>query len=95
MNITEQLKTIKPGKTYPRYAKVTEKDGMTVEFHLNSFYVGMYCAIHINGKEMPAMQTGDNNNVKFCRGLKQDLAKAIARGATVEISTVSKCQLSI
>ena len=92
MNILEQLKTIKPGKTYPRNVKVTEKDGKTIEFHLNSFYVGMYCAIHIDGSSTP-VQTGDHDNIKFCRGLKRDLAKAIARGATVEISPVSNCQL--
>ena len=95
MNIIEQLKTIVPGKTYPRNVKVTEKGQKTVEFHLNSFFVGMYCAIHIDGKSMPAVQTGDHNNKRFCRGLKRDLNKALARGATVEISGISNCQLSI
>jgi hypothetical protein len=91
----EPLKPIKPGKTYPSYVKVTEKDGTTVEFHCNSFYVGMYCAIHLNGSSQPAVQTGDHNNKKFCTKLKQDLKKAYQRGATVEIGAIRDCQLTM
>ena len=94
-NITDKLKAIKPGKTYPSYVKVTEKDGVKVEFHLNSFYVGMYCAVHINGNSMPVFQTGDHNNKKFCTRLMRDLKKAIERGATVEIGSIRNCQLEM
>ena len=83
---TEQLKQIVPGKTYPAYVKVEEKGQPTIEFHCNSFFVGMYCAIHINGNV--ATQTGDHDNKRFCRQLKKDLAKALARGAKVEISSI-------
>ena len=92
MNLIEQLKAIVPGKTYPKNVKVTEKDGTVVTFHLNSFFVGMYCAIHINGSTMPAIQSGDHNNKKFVSGLKRDINKAIARGATVEICGISPIQ---
>lgn len=97
MNAIETLKTIKPGKNYPSYVKVEEKDKsgkpMVVEFHLNSFYVGMYCAVHINGRV--STQVGDHNNKKFCAALKKDIAKAIERGATVEVSGVRDCKLTM
>jgi len=93
MNATEILKTIKPGKNYPSYVKVEEKGHPLVEFHLNSFYVGMYCAIHVNGSV--AAQQGDHNNKGFCTKLKKDLTKAIARGAIVEISGIRNCQLEM
>ena len=93
MTIDEQMKEIVPGKTYPAYVKVVEKDGNIIEFHLNSFYVGMYCAIHFNGNV--ATQTGDHNNKGFCSRLKKDLVKAIGRGATVEIGSIRNCQLEI
>ena len=90
----EQLKAIKPGKTYPTSVKVTEPNGMKIEFLLCSYYVGMYCAIHVNGANIPA-QTGDHDNIKFVRGLKRDLNKAIVRGATVEIGSIRDCQLTM
>jgi|ERR1035437_3734215 hypothetical protein len=97
MNIKEQLCRIIPGKTYPSYVKVEEKDKsgkqMLVEFHLNSFFVGMYCAVHINGNV--ATQTGDYDNKKFTRGLKKDLAKAVARGAKIEIGSIRDCKLTV
>jgi hypothetical protein len=91
----ELLKKIKPGKTYPTSVTVTEPNGMVVKFLLCSYFVGMYCAIHLNGNSMPVSQTGDRNNIKFCRGLKRDLNKAIARGAVVEIGTIRDCQLTM
>ena len=91
MNLKEQLKAIIPGKTYPSHVKITE-DKNVIEFHLNSFFVGMYCAIHIDGNV--AAQTGDHDNKKFCRGLKKDIDKAIARGAEVEISSLRECKLT-
>ena len=93
MTATEILKTITPGKNYPADVEVTEKDGMKVKFCMNSFFVGMYCAIYVNGNL--ATQTGDHNNKGFCAKLKKDLAKAIARGATVEISGIRNCQLEM
>jgi hypothetical protein len=86
MNATEILKTIKPGKNYPADVEVIEKNGMKVKFCMNSFFVGMYCAIYVNGNL--ASQTGDYDNKKFCTDLKKDLTKAIARGAIVEISSI-------
>jgi hypothetical protein len=87
----EQLKEVKPGKTYPAYVKVEEKDGTLVEFHLNSFYVGMYCAVHVNGKFVA--QQGDHDNKTFCVKLKKDISKAIDRGTTVEIDSICDCKL--
>lgn len=84
---------IKPGKTYPSQVVVTEKDGQVVKFCLNSFYVGMYCAIYVNGNL--AMQSGDHNNKTFATKLKKDLKKAVARGATVEIEGIRNCQLDM
>jgi len=89
------LKPIVPGKTYPSYVEVIEKDGTKVKFLLQSYYVGMYCAIHMNGNTVPAVQTGDHDNTKFCRKLKGDLNKAYERGATVEIGSIRNCQLTI
>jgi len=95
MTTIEKLKQIVPGKTYPSYVKVTEKGQKDIEFHLNSFYVGMYCAIHIDGSSQPAVQTGDHNNKRFCAGLKRDLNKALVRGATVEIGSIRNCVLEM
>jgi len=93
MNTTEQLEKIIPGKTYPSYAKVVDKGEKPVEFYLNSFYVGMYCAIHVDGHV--AVQTGDHDNKRFCRMLKEDLNRAIARGADVEIGSICECKLTM
>lgn len=94
MNIQEQLAQIKPGKTYPTHVKVTEKDkSMVVEFFCQSYFVGMYCAIHINGRV--AFQGGDQNNKTFTTKLKKDLKKAIERGATVEIGSIRDCKLTM
>jgi hypothetical protein len=84
--LESQLKAIVPGKTYPTFVEVTEPDGTVITFNLNSFMVGMYCAININGKL--AHQGGDHNNKGFCLKLKKDIAKAIARGSKVEISGI-------
>lgn len=81
---------IKPGKTYPSSVVVTEKDGMVVKFCMNSFFVGMYCAIYVNGSL--ATQNGDHNNKGFCTKLKKDLKAALARGATLEISGIRNVQ---
>lgn len=86
------MKQIVPGKTYPSYVKITEKAG-ALEFFLNSFYVGMYCAIHLNGNI--ACQTGDHNNKTFCKKLKKDIANAITRKAKVEIGSIRNCQLEM
>jgi hypothetical protein len=93
MSLKEQLAQIKPGKNYPSYVKVTEKDGEVVEFYCNSFYVGMYCAIHLNGRV--ASQSGDHNNKTFVTKLKKDLTNAESRGATVEIGSIRDCELTM
>ncbi len=88
--VLEQLQAIKPGQNYPRHAMVTEMvEGKReeVKFALNSFYVGMYCAIHINGATIP-IQSGDHDNKRLVRGLKRDLTRALERGALVEIGAL-------
>jgi len=86
--LKQQLADIKPGETYPSYVKITEDKQPVIEFHLCSYVVGMYCAVHLDGKTMPVVQTGDHDNKKFVAGLKRDINKAIKRGATVEISRI-------
>jgi hypothetical protein len=96
MTLSEQLKAIKPGKTYPRSVDITEMyDGeeMKIRFLLQSYCVGMYCAIHA-GPGVPC-QTGDHNNRNFVTKLKKDVVKAIQRGAKVEIGTIYPCVLSV
>lgn len=93
MNILKQLKEIKPGKTYPSYVTVTEPDGTVIEFICNSFFSGMYCAIYVNGSL--GGQTGDHDNKKFCKKLKQDVKKAIARKAKVAIGFIRDCKLTM
>lgn len=93
MTIEEQMKQIVLGKTYPTYVAITEADGNKIEFHLNSFYVGMYCAIHVNGEY--DTQTGDYDNTGVCEWLKQDILEAIKRNAIVEIGSIRKCQLEL
>ena len=83
------LATIKAGVNYPARVTITEKvkgKPYVVEFLLNSFYVGMYAAIHVNGQL--AGQTGDYNNKRFVTQMKRDIAKAIGRGATVDFGPV-------
>jgi len=93
MNTIEQLKAIKPGKTYPSEVVVIEKNHQTIKFCLNSFYVGMYCAVYLNGNL--ALQTGDRNNKTFCLKLKRNLKAALTRGATLEIGSIRNCQLEV
>ena len=85
-----KMAEILPGETYPRFVKITEKilgKQCEVCFYLQSYYVGMYCAIHIDGGN--AQQTGDGNNKTFVTKLKKDISAAIKRGAKVEIMDVS------
>jgi len=96
-----QLDNIVPGKSYPRYVSIREPNSQLqsdgkfqsgkedhIEFHLNSFVVGMYCAIHINGQV--AIQTGDQDSRQFTRKLKKDIVRAVTeRGAAVEIGSVA------
>lgn len=93
MTLDEQLKAIVPGKTYPSSVKITETDNNVIEFFCQSYYVGMYCAIHFSGNI--ASQTGDRNNKTFCAKLKKDISKAIGRGAKVEIGSIRNCQLDM
>lgn len=77
------------GKTYPHSVTITETfkgKKMVVQFHLQSYFVGMYCAMYGDGRLIN--QTGDHDNTKFVRGLKRDILKADKRGATIEISGI-------
>jgi hypothetical protein len=90
-NIKDQLKQIIPGKTYPRCVTITETvNGKFLElrFMLQSYCVGMYCAIHFDRGSVPH-QCGDHDNKKFVRGLKNDIARAVSRGAEVTIESIS------
>ena len=85
-----KMAEILPGETYPKFVKITEKVGgkqLEVRFYLQSYYVGMYCAMHFNRGS--AQQLGDNNNKTFVAKLKKDINGAIKRGAEVEIANVS------
>lgn len=84
MTIQEQIKSIVPGKTYPSQVEIIEKDGNKVIFLLQSYFVGMYCAIYFNNETLPS-QTGDYNNKSFVGKLKKNIIKALGRGATVTI----------
>ena len=89
MTIEEQLAQIVPGKNYPTSAKVTETiEGKVqeVKFLLQSYLVGVYCAMYY-GPAVP-YQTGDHDNRTFVGKLKKDLAAALKRGAQVEIGTL-------
>ena len=98
--LERQLKAIVPGKTYPLSVVITEpagtgkpEAGYVVKFLLCSYLVGMYCAIYFNGSSQPR-QCGDHNNKGFVTKLKKDIAKAIARGAKVEISGIQPVKTS-
>ena len=89
MTIEEQLKAIKPGVNYPASVTVKEKHegkDMTVSFLLQSYFVGMYCSVGVNGEH--SHQMGDHNNKTLVRNLVKDLRAALKRGATVEIGTI-------
>jgi hypothetical protein len=89
-DIQEKLKMIVPGKTYPQSVHIVEQvDGkeMKIRFLLQSYVVGMYCAIHFPHCQIPE-QTGDHNNKTLVAKLKKDIAKAIERGAQVEIGAI-------
>ena len=91
MNATEQLKQIKAGTNYPTNVTITENiegEETTVKFILQSYIVGMYCAIYFGNETMPH-QTGDHNNKTFVGKLKKDIKAAIERGAKVEIGTIA------
>ena len=88
-DIQEKLKMIKPGKTYPQSVRMFETykgQTMKVDFFCQSYMVGMYCAIHINGRMVS--QTGERNNKSFTAKLKKDVKAAMERGATVEIGAI-------
>lgn len=86
--LQEKLKSIIPGKTYPRCVTITHKDDNTTDkFYLQSYFVGMYCALHINGASMP-VQCGDYDNKRFVRGLIKDIKRCAANGAEIEIGDI-------
>lgn len=85
--VLDVIKSIKPGENYPSFVLIEAKvkgQKLKLKFLLNSFYVGMYCAIYINDAVVP-QQTGGYDNKKFVRGLKRDITKAVERGAKVTI----------
>ena len=87
--LKQQLAEIKPGETYPAHVMIKEKTDtgkdISIKFLLQSYISGMYCAIHINGSDVPDVQTGDHDNKKFVTKFKRDIKKALERGGTVEI----------
>lgn len=93
MNVLETLKTIKPGENYPVQVTISEPDLNIIQFTLNSFFVGMYCEVKLNGRIID--QLGDYDNKKFVTGLKKDIKKAIARGAKIEFGPIRPCKLVI
>ena len=91
----DQIKAIKPGVNYPSFVCIEEPDHQVIKFLLQSYFVGMYCAIHVGDSRMPAVQTGDRNNKTFVTKLKRDLNKALVRGATLQIGALRPCQLTL
>ena len=91
MNATTQAQfdKIVAGKTYPHNVKITEDykgKKMVVSFNMQSYFVGMYCAMYLDGKL--ASQTGDHNNKGFVTKLRKDILAADKRGAEIEISGI-------
>lgn len=94
MKTADALKLIVPGKTYPDEVTISEEVNgkpMVVKFCFNSFFVGMYCCIYINGNV--ARQGGDRNNKSCITSLKKDLKRALSRGAEVEIGTIRQVKV--
>ena len=94
--IRETMKKIVPGKTYPRRVTIREifnNEPIEVIFILQSYVVGMYCAIYFPNTSTP-IQTGDHNNKTFVTKLKKDISSAIDRNADVEISCIENVKTS-
>lgn len=85
----KRLDEIIPGKTYPTEVIIYERDeDGPVRFLLQSYIVGMYCAIHFPRARVP-LQTGDHNNKTFVAKLKKDIKRAMEeRNALVEIGMI-------
>ena len=80
---------IKPGQTCAAEVEIKEKYNgkpMTVKFCFNSFIVGMYQCIYVNGQV--AQQGGDHDNKKCMTSIKKDIKAAITRGAKVTIGSI-------
>jgi hypothetical protein len=80
---------IKPGTNYPKYVTVEEElegEKMCMKFYLQSYSVGMYCAMHLNSDS--PVQGGDHDNKRFVASLKRDLTAALERGAKVTIEGI-------
>ncbi len=78
MTTAESLKAIIPGKTYPSEVTFTEQiNGKpdVVKICMNSFIVGMYCAVYVNGQLV--CQNGDYNNKRLASNLKKDIEKVV------------------
>ena len=83
------FKDIKPGKNYPGCVVIDETvegKNVQIKFLLQSYFVGMYAAIYQGGALVG--QSGDHNNRSFVTKLRNDLRKAVARGATVNILSI-------
>lgn len=86
---SESMAQIQVGKNYPCSVAITEMvkgKKMILTFALQSYLVGMYACIRINGELI--QQTGDHDNKKFVGGLVRDMKKAVKRGAIVEIGSI-------
>lgn len=88
--VKTKLKSIKPGVNYPTLVEIeetTDAGPIKLRLLLQSYFVGMYCALYINQEQLPR-QCGDHDNRKFVRGLKRDIENAINRGASVVIESI-------
>ena len=92
MKTQDALKAIVPGKTYPTVVDITEPDGKRVQLQMNSFEIGMYCAINLNSNMVS--QGGHSNQKTFTQRLKRDIEKALSRGAKVKIGSIAKVKLT-
>jgi len=80
------INDIKPGKNYPGCVVIDETvkgKNVQIKFLLQSYFIGMYAAIYEGGRLV--CQSGDHNNRSFVTELRNDLRKAVARGAAVSI----------
>jgi len=84
-----QLDAIKPGQTYASEVVIKESFSgkpVTVKFCFNSFVVGMYMCVYVDGQL--ATQGGDHNNKGCMVTMKRDIKKALEREAKVTIGSI-------
>jgi hypothetical protein len=76
----------KKGTLFPNAVTITEPDGTVVKMLVAIYYVGVYCAIYVNGRLIE--QAGNHNQKAFVQAYLRDIKKALARGASVEEGTM-------